>query len=211
MTDQTPTIHGVFPCPVYNVKRDSDLTPTEEKEIGKIIRGGLYKNAGNSTSFEDKVFNIDELKKIKQFCEQHLKKYVEQVICPEEEVDFYITQSWINVTKPGEFHHPHSHPNSIVSGVFYIATEEDDTFTLEDPNYRIKQIIKFEPTEYNAWNSIAWTLPSKNNELLLFPSWIKHRVEVNERATRDRISISFNTFVRGIMGRKDRLNEIIIK
>ena len=27
------TIHGIFPCPVYIVKRDSNLSPKEEKEI----------------------------------------------------------------------------------------------------------------------------------------------------------------------------------
>ena len=86
MTEQTPTIHGVFPCPVYIVKRDTNLSPKEEKEIRKIVKEGMHKNVGNSASDNSDIFN-GKLKKIKQFCEQHIKSYVEQVICPTEELN----------------------------------------------------------------------------------------------------------------------------
>ena len=36
-----------------------------------------------------------------------------------------ITQSWINFTKKGEYHHPHAHPNSLISGVFYVEADKD--------------------------------------------------------------------------------------
>ena len=120
MTNQIPAIHGVFPCPVYVAKRDTNLSSKEEKEIRKIIdKEGMTKNYGNSSSNNSDIFN-GKLKKIKQFCEQQLKTYVKEVINPKEELDFYITQSWLNITKPGEFHHDHHHQNSIISGVFYI-------------------------------------------------------------------------------------------
>ena len=203
-------IHGVFPCPVYIVKRDSNLSPKEEKEIGKIVKEGMYKNTGNVSSSNSYIFN-GKLKKIKQFCEQQLKKYVEQVIVPREELDFYITQSWLNITKPGEHHHEHSHANSIISGVFYISTEEDDKITFTDPNIKLKSLIKFEQEEYNIWNSGIWFFPSVTNELMLFPSWLNHKVDTNEKATTDRISISFNTFVRGTLGTRKDLTELILK
>ena len=203
-------IQGLFPCPVYIVKRDTNLTSREEKEIGKIIKEGVNKNDGNSNTINSYIFN-GKLKKLKQFCEQQLKIYVEQVINPKEELDFYITQSWLNITKPGESHHQHFHSNSIISGVFYIATEEDDNITFDDPNHKVREIIKFEPKEYDIWNSVSWFFPSITNELLLFPSWLNHKVEVNEKATTDRISISFNTFVRGTLGIQKELTKLILK
>jgi uncharacterized protein (TIGR02466 family) len=203
--------HGIFPCPVYVVKRDTDLSLKEEKEIGKIIdKEGMYRNEGNSASINSYIFN-GKLKKIKQFCEQHIKTYVVQVINPREKLDFYITQSWLNVTKPGEYHHNHSHANSIISGVFYISTEEDDKITFTDPNLKLKEMLKFEHKEYNVWNSTNWFFPVNNNELLLFPSWLNHQVESNEKATTDRISISFNTFVRGTLGSRNGLTELVLK
>jgi len=204
-------IGSVFPIPVYIVKRDSNLTSREEKEIGKIIKEGMKRNTGNSNTINSYIFD-SKLKKIKQFCEQQLKIYVEKVINPEEELDFYITQSWLNITKPGEHHHEHSHANSIISGVFYISTVEDDRITFRDPNHKIKELIKFHnPKEFNLWNSPSWFFPSITNELLLFPSWLNHKVDINEKATTDRISLSFNTFVKGTLGGRKELSELILK
>ena len=203
-------INGLFPTPLYVVKRDTNLSPKEEKEVRKIIeKEGTKKNAGNTRSNNSDIFN-GKLKKIKQFCEQQLNIYVKEVIVPKEELDFYITQSWLNITKLGEFHHKHSHQNSIISGVFYISTEEDDKITFTDPNAKLKELIKFEPKEFNIWNSGSWFFPSVTNELMLFPSWLDHQVVVNEKATTDRISLSFNTFVKGTLGEELDLTKLIL-
>ena len=205
-----PYINSIFSCPVYTTKRDSILTPEEERDIAKIVEEGVYKNIGNSTSNNNYIFD-DKLKEIKQFCEQQLKIYVEQVIVPKEELDFYITQSWLNITKPGEYHQDHCHANSIISGVFYISTEEGDKITFQDPNSKIKKLISFEDKEHIIWNSINYSVHSITNELILFPSWLDHGVEVNEKATTDRISLSFNTFVKGTLGKRTNLTEVILK
>ena len=151
-----------------------------------------------------------DLEKIKQFCEQQLKIYVEELIIPREEIEIYITQSWLNVNKPGEFHHQHSHSNSIISGVFYISTEKDDMIKFTDPNHKVKGVLKIKSKEVNVWNIYRAACPSNSNELLLFPSWLNHEVDVNEKATKDRISISFNTFVRGPLGARKNLTELIL-
>ena len=209
MTNQRPIIHGVFPCPVYISKRDLNLSPKEIKEIEDIIKEGMYKNESNSSSKNAYIFD-EKLKKLKQFCEQQLKKYVNDIITPKEELDFYITQTWLNITKPGEYHPEHSHPNSIISGVFYISTEEDDKIMFSDPNANVREVIVFSSKEFNIWNSPSWFFPSNNNELILFPSWLNHRVDVNKTATTNRISISFNTFVKGALGIQKELSELIL-
>ena len=208
MTNQPPQIAILFPTPVFVAKSNSDLTSKEE--IEKIIQQGMKKNTSNSTSINSYIFN-ENLKELKQFCEQQIKIYVEEIICPKEELDFYITQSWLNVNKPGEFHHGHCHSNSIISGVFYISTEEDDKIVFTDPNTKVKDLIEVGFREYNTWNTTNWFLHAITNELVLFPSWLSHKVEPNEKATKDRISLSFNTFVKGALGRNDDLNELILK
>ena len=209
MTNQDPKIHSIFPTHMYSVKRDSNLTPIEEKEIRKIIKEGMNKNPGNSSSANSYIFN-EKLKKIKQFCEQHIKIYVEKIITPKEELDFYITQSWLNVTEPGGSHHQHYHPNSIISGVFYLSSVEDDKINFLDPNHNLKERYSFSSTEYNVWNSRTWFVSVENNILVLFPSWLEHSVEPNEKATKNRISLSFNVFAKGIFGGKDAVNELIL-
>lgn len=205
-------ITGFFPSPVYNTKRDSNLDSTEKKEIENIIKEGLRKT-GALDHYTDNtyIFNT-KLKNLKEFCEQHIKNYVKEVFNPKEEIDFYITQSWINVIEPGGNIQAHWHSNSIISGVFYISAEEGDTITFGDPNMKLKDMIQFDPIEYNIWNTFNGSIPSRNNELILFPSWLEHSVNSNEKATTDRISISFNTFAKGIFGDlKNGLNELTLK
>ena len=71
-------------------------------------------------------------------------------------------------------------------------------------------MIKPEIKEFTQWNSPLWFFPAIAGELVLFPSWLQHKVQPNEKATTDRISISFNTFVRGKLGNNKELTELII-
>ena len=54
-----------------------------------------------------------------------IKDYFNKVLSITDEVTPYITQSWLNYTETKQFHHRHEHPNSIVSGVFYINCHEE--------------------------------------------------------------------------------------
>ena len=209
MINQNSKIHSLFPTPIYVGKRDSNLIDKEAEEIKEIFKEGVHKNISNSTTDNSYIFN-ERLKELKQFCEQQLKIYVKEIINPKEELDLYITQSWLNITKPGEYHHEHSHSNSIISGVFYIHTEEGDCITFGDPNFKIKEVVKFN-VEFNTWNAAYCSVPSYKNELLLFPSWLDHQVHPNINATTNRISISFNTFVRGVLGREEDLYKLVLK
>ena len=212
MENDNHVIEGLFPTPLYVTKRDSNSDSIEEKEIEDIIKEGMTRrnNVLDLRTYNTYIFDT-KLKKIKEFCEQHIKTYVKEVLNLEEELDFYITQSWLNVVEPGGNILNHHHSNSIISGTFYVATEEDDGIKFEDPNFKTKNLIRFEPKEFNIWNSTYWTLFSKNNELMLFPSWLEHQVISNEKATTNRISISFNTFVKGTFGAASSLNELILK
>ena len=212
MTNQQklPALHGIFPTPVYITKRDLDFSLNEKKDIEDVIKGGMHRGPSNSASNNTYIFN-NKLKEIKQFCEKNIKIYTKEVMSAEEDLDFYITQSWLNITKPGENHHQHFHPNSIISGVFYISTGEGDNITFHDPNYRVKNAFSFPQKFSNPFNSHAWFFPANTNELVLFPSWLDHSVISNEKATADRISLSFNTFVRGTFGNESQMGELILK
>ena len=206
-------VTGIFPIPVYTTERDSDLDPVEKKEIEDIInKEGMRKNNTNYSSIDTNIFDT-KLKNLKEFCEQQIKIFVEEVIRPREKFDFYITQSWIIVNKPGDSHDSHYHPNSIISGVFYIKTEESDNVTFTDPNQKVKHQIRLEseasnPTPYYV-DGVQF--PVSNNLLILFPSWMEHGVSPNPDATTNRICLSFNTFAKGVFGSKGLSNELVLQ
>ena len=199
-----------LPTPLYSTKRDMNTSSLENNDIEDIIKEVKAQFTVDSSSTNNYIFN-EKLKKIKQFCEQQIKIYVEQVISPKEKLNFYITQSWLNVTNPGGYHHTHSHSNSLISGVFYISNEEDDRIIFEHPNRKLLEMTSFEFETSNIWNTYIVTAPCETNTLLLFPSWLNHTVAPNEKATKDRISISFNTFVKGTLGNNSALSELILK
>ena len=115
------TIYSIFPIPIYQAHRESDLNSIEEKEIEDIIEEWMTEDLNNRYSVKGNSYIFDtRLSVLKEFCEQHIKTYVNEVINPQnKELDFYITQSWINVIEPGEEHQRHAHQNSIISGVLY--------------------------------------------------------------------------------------------
>ena len=63
----------------------------------------------------------------------------------------------------------------------------------------------------HKFNSAERILSVKALDLVMFPSWLEHSVSKNKKATEDRISISFNTFVRGIIGNKGGSSELVLK
>ena len=194
-------IIGIFPCPVYVTKRDSNLDSTEEKEIEDIIEEGMHPSESQKlTSLNHFIFDT-KLYNIKEFCEEHIKTYVKEIKYSETELDFYITQSWLNVTKQGKDNPQHRHPNSIISGVFYVSTIEYDRILFYNPLER-QEILQFD-------NSSAYALEVEDCQLILFPSWLQHSVEKN-KSTQDRISISFNTFAKGTFGQDDRLTKLVL-
>ena len=202
-------IEGIFPIPVYLTQRDSNLDLTEEKEIEDVIEEGMRKNKFNSISKNSYIFDT-KLFHLKEFIEKHIKTFVKQIMNPKREVDFYITQSWLTITKPGEYHHIHSHPNSIISGAFYVSTVENDAVQFHDGYVDIKERIKIEPLEYNSWNSNFTAFHVANNVLILFPSWMQHGSYPNKNATTERICLSFNVFAKGNLGKIEHMHELIL-
>jgi len=192
-------IHGLFVNPVYIVKRPSITIneEEEEKEIEDIIAEGMQPNTANKFTKNTYIFDT-KLNNLKAFCYRHIKKYVDDLIQPSNHyLEFYITQSWINVTKPGGHHPKHIHPNSIISGVYYYKMEESDGIAFYDPNWKIKQAIRIEPVKGSPLGGISMSIRADAHQLFLFPSWMEHGVHPNPQATTDRISISFNVFVKG--------------
>jgi len=128
------------------------------------------------------------------------KEYIDELKYEFEE--HYITDMWYNVLKPGETHRPHTHSNNLVSGVFYLQSNDDSpAITFIDPRPQTT-VLQPQQKEYTKDNSTTWQVPTKVNRMVLFPSWLQHYVPKND-SNDDRISVSFNVMLRGQVGRSE--------
>lgn len=190
----------LFATPVVIRELERKYTVEELIHIDDLLKD-TYKNRGNRTSRDTFVFGASELASIHDLCLDAVNQYVSEVL-RHINCKLRITQSWLNISTTGEFHHMHNHPNSMVSGVLYIETGEDDIIQF----YRTRETTSFlhESDGYNQYNSTNWYLPVKTGQLILFPSHLYH--DVPQVKSSRRISLSFNTFPDGQFGSIDMLS-----
>ena len=166
-----------------------------------------HKNMGNTTSDDRYVLRHDTLADLMTFVQASVDEYVKAIYAPKEAVSLRVTQSWLNYTKPGEFHHKHAHPNSFISGVLYLkAAKERDRIYFYRDGY---QQIKLTTDNWNLYNSESWWFEAATGEMLLFPSSLAHMVETVQGD--ERISLAFNTFPVGLVGSEESLTALHLR
>ena len=203
-----PIINNIFPIPVYTTEIDRRFTK-QELNFVKEQKKHCSKNTGNINTKDNYILNRKEFKNIKKFLNKHCKNYLDTVICPKNNLELYITQSWLNYTEADQYHHKHNHPNSIVSGVLYFDSDikNDKILFTNFDSPQIKPII--DNTKFNFWNSETWFFPVETGKLIMFPSSTIHQVET-KKGKNTRISLSFNTFYKGTIGSNSALTELIL-
>jgi len=200
------TIHGLFPTPIYFTKLTKEFSDKENKFIDKS-KLDTYKNEGNVTSNDNYILSAKPFINLKKQLDKIVKDYFYKIISPSNNIEPYITQSWLNYTEQTQYHHTHEHSNSLVSGVLYINADKDnDKIKFFKKDYKI---IKPEVKEYNLYNSETWWFPVETLDVVLFPSSLTHCVEVKQ-GTNTRISLAFNVFIKGTIGNNKNLTELVL-
>jgi uncharacterized protein (TIGR02466 family) len=191
---------------VYISKLDRELTKKELSFVDKI-KLDIYNNEGNKTSNDNYILNNKSFSSLKEDLNLRVQDYFNKVLSTTDAVTPYITQSWLNYTETNQYHHKHQHPNSLVSGVFYINCDENfDKIKFFNDTYKT---IKPEVKNWNLWNSETWWFSVKTGDVILFPSSLTHMVETKE-GINTRISLAFNVFIKGTVGNNKNLTELII-
>jgi len=99
---------------------------------------------------------------------------------------------WAVINKPQSRNALHNHPFNYLSGVFYLQIPTDSgALVFHDPRPQAEVISPpKKPNEsIHTSNRVSWA--PKPNDLIFFPSWLNHEVEINN-SKEDRIVISFN-------------------
>ena len=203
-------LSSLFAIPLMEFQYD-EVSKLDHSTIEDILNR-TEKNISNHTSKDTYILD-KHLTNLRKFFESCIQTYVEKVIVGDvydrSKLNFQITQSWLNKTKPGESHHIHNHANSLISGVFYIKANsslDNIRFYNDITSY---ETIKIDGKKFNKFNSSSWSLPVQTGRLILFPSYLSHGVDTT-KGDNDRISLSFNVFPFGVFGSKQGATELCI-
>jgi uncharacterized protein (TIGR02466 family) len=200
--NSTHNIISIFPTNILIVNYDKDILVEkifvqEKLEYSKNL---LNKRSKNSFILNEKI-----LKGLKDFFQKYVNEYTKNVLYTKTEL--IITQSWSNINNTNESHHVHSHPNSILSGVFYLNTVKGTPIIFEKS---YNDNISFTSEKHDILNATHFAIDPVPGDLLIFPSTLKHKV-LNNNTKDVRISISFNTFVKNFIGSENELTYLSMK
>ena len=101
---------------------------------------------------------------------------------------------WININPKYAWNALHEHPESILSGVYYVqADEKSGCLRFRDPRAAKRMspwpIAPGSKKDERHWDRVSYQ--PKPGRMIMFPSWLAHDVEAN-MSEKERISISFN-------------------
>lgn len=110
--------------------------------------------------------------------------------------DLVMHEMWANVYRREEDLHQHNHPNSFLSGVYYM-TDENSEIEFADPRTDIRSV--FMPGQINNFfNAFTFPIKPQKGMFVFFPSWLKHLVVPQSAGFR--VSIAFNLMLEGKIG-----------
>jgi uncharacterized protein (TIGR02466 family) len=107
---------------------------------------------------------------------------------------------WFNINGYKDHNKEHTHPRSLISGVYYPSISEPDKmgdiiFVRSDGgSVYISHNIDYENYKTTSYTGSIFSYPPEDGLLLLFPSWMIHSVDSNN-SKYERYSISFNYVV----------------
>jgi len=197
---------NMFAVPLYRATLGRAFSQSEMQFFHETLRGAVPAIA-NQSSVNKQVLSAPQMRDIRRVIEEHLAQYMRTVFNTSNQVQLQITQSWLTLAGKGQSHHVHTHPNSVVSGVLYINLAQQDCISF----YRNEDNIWYEliRQQDNYFNASQYFVQSSVGDLLLFPSNVRHGVR-EVTADIQRVSLSFNTFFSGQLGRDEFSNALNI-
>ena len=203
-------VYPLFSTPLY-INNVGELECPDIKRLeftSKVPTGG---EVTFLSSVDKNILDRPEFAHVRNIVMNEINKYGREVLRVNSNIEFYITNSWINIYRPGDQAGSHNHNNSLISGVLYLKVTEDsgDIIFYRD----ILSLVPFPPAldlgidSSNIYNCKQFGHRPEKNEIVLFPSVVMHSVGQNN-SSEERWCLAFNVFVRGSIG---GLHELILR
>jgi hypothetical protein len=185
----------IYKFPFYEFDASKGLTDRILQDVKTNVV--FEPNMINEISKRDKNYFDEELFDWFDSCLQQVK----QNILVQEHIQVPIVGCWVNKTTKLKKLHSHNHPNSFLSGSFYLTTNNSGHTIFYSKNYWLEgwgdRVTMFFDSNNNTLLEAGRYQPQAG-KLLIFPSCLTHGTLVS--TDEERYSIAFNTFLEGSFG-----------
>lgn len=204
-------VFSMFPTPLYVATYEKDTT-----EIVRYFNSCEMSDGTNSPygwiSKNSYVIDHPVCKPLAEFFMQCFKDFATNIMRYRyKELEF--AQSWLTYKQPGQFHKAHTHPNTLLAGVFYYDHEPGDAAICFSKVAGSQHRTYLEPSLLEDYQQHPFSqeelyfTPQRNN-FIIFPSYVTHGVPPN-RTNKIRKALGVNVLTAGTLGDKETISEII--
>ena len=178
-------LKNYFPTTIAHFN-DTNFTDRVLNFINPLLETGTFdeKQWGYKTSYASydtalKLYNEIWIKDyIMDRCQEYLDATAQKYLT---DTDMYL---FISDMKEGEQHCDHAHPMSMLSGVCYLEIGEDSAPIAFHDHREIRHFSGLVKPKPNPYNQSDVQLHPKRGDIVIWESWLKHSVPVNNSKTR---------------------------
>lgn len=182
-----------FPTVVFykDIEESNENLLKYVRSLQQTDPGIIKSNVGGWHSDDQILLHHPGFTSILQIIADYAKESIQQF---NWNFDLSLVNCWITVSPKGSSNNTHTHPGSLLSGVYYLQVDSNcSPLVLVDP--RDAKVYSNPLVEHTVLTADKVSLTPKPGRLFLFPGWLPHYVPINESDT-DRVVLSFN-FVKG--------------
>lgn len=174
---------------VYSDNKDvvtKELLEISKKLVEEHGSEPFYSKCKSTVDTFGYVLELSEFSEIKDFISSTIGGFCEINKINSDSLRF--TCSWLNEYELNGYQDLHAHPDSMLSGVFYIESDEKKDLIFQAPWHFLQPRFP-RYNEVNLTNCHNIEYESRIGRCYLFPSHLMHRTMP---ATSNRLSLSFN-------------------
>ncbi len=124
--------------------------------------------------------------------DRHVQRYAQDLRWDLRERPLVMSDCWLNIMPRGTSHSFHLHPQSVVSGTYYVKVPRGAPgLKFEDPRLAFMMAAPGRAADAEPEHRSHIEYPVAAGQVILFESWLRHEVAANPVGA-ERISVSFN-------------------
>ena len=187
----------LFATPLWRIKAPAPLRallPGIADKIEQDVRNDAINSSRNRSNFLGAQSERILLRDSPYFGEQERQFLILMIRSAIPLAEKYRIFTWINCNPSRSHNSAHVHPDSEISGVFYIAVPSGSgKIVFRDPRPQ-SEMANLHARFGSSVLSLVPRYPvqPESGDMLLFPSWLMHQVEPGVDQAGMRISMAFN-------------------